>query len=145
MSTNTKSIAIVKAAEKQTKAQGFLSTLIRECMKTGDFASVREAFILSYVTHGVKGDKVNGKSSTPTDSIRSTIHTVSASLVGTDGYPFEGALGVRKVDGVYTLVDKGPKAHAPKVDWSRMAAKYKTDAQKRAALASFAKALGLEA
>jgi len=136
--------SILSAAEKQVKGQTELSSAIRASFVAKDFLTVIAAFKLSLEKHGIRS-KANGNVSTATDSIRSTIDTVSASLVGTEGYAFEGALGVKLIDGEYTLYDKGPKAatKAPRVNWGRMAAKYTTESQKRAALASFAKALGL--
>lgn len=133
----------LKLAETQHKAAGAFSVFIREHIQQKNFLVIMGIFNAALAKHGQRS-KDNGNVSTPADTVRATVDNVSAALVGTDGYPFEGAMGIKRIDGVYTLYDKGPKEKAPKVNWKTLAGKFKTDAQKRKALEAFAKALGLE-
>lgn len=135
--------SILSAAEAQTKTQGKLAVMLREACQAKDFKVLLDAFKLSYEKHGQRS-KSNGNVSTPTDSIRATINNVTSALVGTDGYPFEGALGIKRIDGEVTLYDKGAKETKRKgPNFNRIAKNYTTTAQKQAALDAFAKALGI--
>lgn len=140
---STLSNQILKTTEEQFNKQGSATYLLMLAMSQGKWADIIQAFQDCAAKHGVKGDADHKGISTPCCTMRTNIRTVSAGLVGKPGYPFEGHLGVRKIDGVYTLVDAGPKVSAPKMNWARLADKFKTQAQKEKALASFKKALGL--
>lgn len=135
----------VKLAE-QTHGKGTqLAAFLHELMKGSQWETINAIFRASLEKHGIRSAD-NGNISTPTDTLRTYIDSVSTAFVGKDGYPFDGALGVKRIDGEYQIYDKGVNSgqRTPKVDWGRMAKKFKTDAQKRKALESFAKALGLE-
>lgn len=155
---------ILILAEAQVKTQGKLAVAMREACKAQDFKVLLDAFKLSLAKHGQRS-KANENNSTPTDSIRSTINNVTGRLAQlkvmnpadaktkeereaieeAKAYPFDGALGVKTIDGEITLYDKGAREpKAKRYDFNKLASRYTTDAQKRKALADFAKALGLE-
>lgn len=132
-------------AEAETTARGKLAVFFREHCLAGNYLVMLETFKVSLDKHGQRS-KSNGNVSTPTDSIRATINNVTKALVGNEGYKFQGALGIKTIEGEITLYDKGDRVQRSKSNkFDKLAKGYKTDAQKRKALADFAKALGLEA
>ena len=132
----------LKFAELETANKGKLAQFMRTHILDHNYQIVIGVFKAAYTKHG-------GEIDSPIHSIRSCIDNVTKALVKAkaEQYEFEGALGIRKVDGEYTLVDKGPKENKPvRVEkvCAKFASQFKTEATKKAALIATARAMGIE-
>lgn len=105
----------LKFAELETANKGKLASFMRTHILDQNYMIVVGVFKAAYVKHG-------GEVDSPIHSIRSCIDNVTKALVkakenkehpdhkkAITNYSFEGGLGIRKIDGEYTLVDKGSK------------------------------------